>query len=104
MAEYVDKNALLDEICRDNCERPYDGKCHNCRMTETIADFPAADVAEVRHGKWIYDKNGMDFGLGAWVCSECHCKNNNLSMDGKINPYLFSGSKYCPNCGAKMEG
>lgn len=47
MAEYIDKKALLDEICRDNCERPYDGTCHNCRMTETIADFPAADVAPV---------------------------------------------------------
>lgn len=47
MSEYIDKKALLDEICRDNCERSYDGTCHNCRMTETIADFPAADVAPV---------------------------------------------------------
>ena len=47
MGEYIDKKALLDEICRDNCERTYDGTCHNCRMTETIADFPAADVQPV---------------------------------------------------------
>lgn len=47
MSEYIDKKALLDEICRDNCERSYDGTCHNCRMTETIADFPAADVRPV---------------------------------------------------------
>lgn len=47
MGEYIDKKALLDEICRDNCERSYDGTCHNCRMTETIADFPAADVQPV---------------------------------------------------------
>ena len=44
MKEYIEKNALLDEICRDNCERTYDGTCHNCRITETIADFPAAEV------------------------------------------------------------
>lgn len=47
MAEYIERKALLDELCRDNCERTYDGTCHNCRMTETIADFPAADVAPV---------------------------------------------------------
>ena len=47
MDEYINKKALLDELCLDNCERTYDGTCHNCRMTETIADFPAADVAEV---------------------------------------------------------
>lgn len=52
MAEYIDRKALLDELCRDNCERTYDGTCHNCRMTDTIADFPASDVAEVRHGRW----------------------------------------------------
>lgn len=44
MKEYIEKNALLNEICRDNCERTYDGTCHNCRITETIADFPAAEV------------------------------------------------------------
>lgn len=47
MSEYIDKKALLDEICRDNCERSYDGTCYNCRTTETIADFPAADVQPV---------------------------------------------------------
>lgn len=62
------------------------------------------DVVEVRHGEWKYDPNGMDWGLGAWVCSVCGCKNNNLGMSERINPYLFSGSKFCPNCGAKMDG
>ena len=62
------------------------------------------DVAGVRHGKWKYDPNGMDWGLGAWVCSVCGCKNNNLGTSERINPYLFSGSKFCPNCGARMTG
>lgn len=47
MAEYIERKALLNEMCRDNCERTYDGNCHNCRMTETISDFPAADVVSV---------------------------------------------------------
>ena len=47
MVEYIERAALLNEFCRDNCERQYDGTCHNCRMTDTIADFPAAEVVEV---------------------------------------------------------
>ncbi len=69
---------------------------------QRIKELPAADVEEVKHGKWIWDPNGMDWGLGTWQCSECACRNNNLPMNNRINPLVFSGSKYCPNCGAKM--
>lgn len=96
MSEYIDKKALLDEICRDNCERSYDGTCHNCRMTETIADFPAADVQPVVHGKWD------DYGAGV-CCSICGIslfhqdENNNWG----IEPSKFA---FCPYCGARMDG
>lgn len=60
-------------------------------------------VTAVRDGKWIWNPNGMDFGLGAWECSECAVRNNNLPVNDKINPFLFSGSNYCPNCGARMN-
>ena len=70
---------------------------------QRIKELPAADVEEVKHGKWIWDPNGMDWGLGTWQCSECACRNNNLPMNNRINPLVFSGSKYCPNCGAKMD-
>ena len=69
---------------------------------QRIKELPAADVEEVKHGKWIWDPNGMAWGLGTWQCSECACRNNNLPMNNRINPLVFSGSKYCPNCGAKM--
>ena len=104
MSEYIDKKALLDEICRDNCERSYDGTCHNCRMTETIADFPAADVAPVVHGRWEYDQNATDWGIGGYVCSVCKNKNNNLPCSRVKSVSFFSGAKYCPNCGARMDG
>ena len=67
------------------------------------SNMPVADVAPMKHGKWIWNPHGMDWGLGAWQCSECHNRNSNLPMDNKINPLAFSGSKYCPNCGAKMD-
>ena len=59
-------------------------------MSEEEFDaFPAGDVAEVRHGRWIaFDPKNAE-------SKEC-------SMCG----YLFSRlypSNYCPNCGALMR-
>ena len=56
-----------------------------------ISLLPAADVEPVRHGRWII-RRGQDWPEWAIriVCSECG---------------LVTGekSKYCPNCGAKMD-
>lgn len=99
MAEYIDRDALLDELCRDNCERTYDGTCHNCRMTDTIADFPAADVAPVRYGKWLDEDfpEKMATVHGMAICSVC----GELSHKAEHGYNVLS--KYCPNCGAKMD-
>lgn len=72
-------------------------------LVEYVPNTKYHDVVEVKHGRWVYDPDGMDWGLGAWLCSECRCRNNNLGMDGRINPLRFSGSKFCPHCGAKMD-
>ena len=76
MAEYIDRKALLDELCHDNCG-----------MTDTIADFPAAEVAEVRHGRWIFEPGKIPY------CSEC----KEYSDDGD------KGATFCPWCGARMD-
>lgn len=59
---------------------------------------------QVKYGKWVYNPDGMDWNLGCWQCGECHCNNNNFSTDEKINPMNWAGSKFCPNCGARMIG
>lgn len=99
------------EYCREhsceNCEYKPKGKnnkmllCMSCQYAKRLI---TADVAPVRHGKWIYNPNGMDFNLGAWECSVCTQRNNNLPCSRNISPYICVGSKYCPNCGAKMDG
>lgn len=74
-------------------------------IKQCVIEMPAIEPESlVKHGKWYWDLNGMDWGLGAWKCSECACRNNNLPMNSRINPLRFSGSNYCPNCGAKMDG
>ena len=102
MSEYIERESVIAEAN------------HNKAVGMAIADIvdikeilnnvPAADVEPVRHGKWIYNPNGMDFNLGAWECSVCTQKNNNLPCSRNISPYICVGSKYCPNCGAKMDG
>ena len=54
---------------------------------------PTADVQEVRHGKWI--SNELGGYKWAYYCSEC----------GWVDGYPFNDRhKYCPHCGAKMDG
>ena len=55
--------------------------------TEVVNDVPAADVAAVVPGRWVFG------GDGCVICSEC---NEEESNDNHRN--------YCPNCGAKMTG
>ena len=63
-------------------------------------------LPEQKRGHWILDPNGMDWNLPAWVCSECHGRNNNLPLMDDVNEhnvYRWAGSQYCPCCGAKMN-
>ena len=79
MDEYIKRKAVIDLITR-RYENP-----EIC--TQEINSIPAADVAPVRHGRWVYPI-GMAWN---YVCSEC----------GKSIGVIKH--KYCPNCGAKMD-
>ena len=68
-----------------------------------IARQPKVEAKAIEYAQWVYDPDGMDQGLGAWVCSSCHTKNDNIpAMQPDINPLWFAGSKFCPNCGKTM--
>lgn len=82
MAEYIKRETVLERAEYDN----------NYRLiipAEAIKAIPAADVAPVVHGRWLY---GDYYDIGD-VCSEC-------DWDSQMThpPY-----RYCPNCGAKMD-
>ena len=59
-------------------------------LVDTFAKIPSADVALVRHGEWI------ERALRP-TCSLCGFSGS--LIDAPISPF-----KYCPNCGAKMDG
>ena len=64
----------------------------------------AVPAAKPKRGKWIWDKDAIDWNIGAWVCSNCHARNDNIPYSEIIIPLRWSGSNFCPNCGADMRG
>lgn len=58
---------------------------------------------ERTEAKWVWDENAIDWGVGAWVCSQCKTPNRNISDNPEIDPNIFSGSNFCPNCGSRCS-
>lgn len=56
-----------------------------------------------QYAHWYYDPDGCDWGIGAWKCSNCKAKNDNLGCSENIYPYQFEGAKFCPCCGKPMK-
>ena len=93
MNEYIKKEAVLDlfgEVPAYTGYETYPVRVHTliCEIAPLIKDeirkIPAADVAPVRHGRWIEHDDGV------FTCSEC---GNAESIE----------SYFCRYCGAKMD-
>ena len=93
MAEYIDRGPTIAKLTALDVIKP------NATMVgakRLLAEIPTADVAPVVHGRWepCFDENcRCRWGFGK--CSNCGQEYYAHS----INYY-----KYCPNCGAKMDG
>ena len=101
--DLISRSDLLETIRSDHPPF-YDGQDIADWQEKCINEAPAVDAEPVRHGEWIYDPNANDFGIGGYICGVCSAKNNNLPCNAVINPQIFVGSRFCPNCGAKMNG
>lgn len=95
--EYIERGSLLEWVREFYPEEKV--------FASAIINAPAADVQEVRHGKWVKHKFDPQFlntlhskgeakGIREknifWTCSEC-------------NNWGTPNQKYCLNCGAKMD-
>ena len=63
-------------------------------QSDYIERLPAADVAPVRHGRWIKDEFFSDEVNNCEKCSQC----------GELIGWFGNLPKYCPGCGALMDG
>lgn len=57
----------------------------------------------VVHAHWVYDPNGCDWGIGAYRCSRCDCRNGALPCNEDAYVYSYACAKRCPHCGAHMD-
>ena len=95
MAEYIKREDVLefsrildDQLWETGGYRNYPTEAV---PVDAIRNIPSADVAEVKHGRWIktVGENGV---ISACRCSNCGFEDNRYS--------LFN---YCPRCGARMD-
>lgn len=103
MADYIDRETVL-KILEEHPAgtwRGYDVYSDDVRaIMRKVDEQPAADVAPVRRGHWIEDKNSFPgFNLANNLCSECgECAGTWPKRLGPRDKYAF-----CPWCGARME-
>lgn len=96
--EYVTKEEVYKAINEQYHETGFDGYQDGIELMNRIAKIPAADVVEVRHGKWCT----TDAYPHNIYCSECYGtyaqEHWGIWKDGTLP------RDYCPKCGAKMDG
>ena len=95
MDKYIKREAVIEAIMSEPPDAHYPQW-----YVDKIKSIPAADVAEVRHGRWDGEGDGYADGeivIDVWYCSECgYCID-----DGTDDPNILPN--YCPNCGALMD-
>ena len=84
MYEYIEWKAIRDAL--------YDADAITMSGVKILNQFPVADVAPVRHGRWID---------GDPYCPICR-KDKFRGLDADV--WADWQPDYCPNCGAKMDG
>lgn len=89
MYDCVERIALRDTL--------YKADAITMKGIKIINQFPAADVAPVRHGRWIKESDG------GTRCSVCNKRVRDVTGGGD-EPVDLSDMPYCPKCGAKMYG
>ena len=102
MAEYIEREAISEEIRKYYYKNPPNSSYGEGfdrgldRAQRAILDAPAADVAPVRHARWVDNHctacGMMPMGDEMWELCDFELPRFEKFMD------------YCPNCGAKMDG
>ena len=92
MAEYIEREDLLELYRMDDPVLNENGHVPLPVIRQNIMDIPAADVAPVRHGRWE---------PGNPICSVC---GGDKFKDLDADIWCDWMPDFCPNCGAKMDG
>ena len=89
-SDYFSREAAKKELCERCSDFTMCTRSDNdCPITRGLNSLPAADVVEMRHGRWL-PSDIPDSILDK--CSECGFDTGAFTF------------RFCPNCGAKMDG
>ena len=98
MKEYIEREAV-EEFIQDGLNNPDKDKAFGHDAIEILAGIHfmlAADVAPVRHGRWL-TTDAYPHHLYCSVCYKTYAKN------AKWVNELDLPTNYCPNCGARID-
>ena len=114
MTEYIEREKVLSKAA------PVEGCFSDMISAYDVIMLPTADVAPVRHGRWILEAHDERVNYRWNVTAECsECCDEQKEIWAGFFPNvpppiardaaLVSAesvklSNYCPNCGAKMDG
>ena len=112
--EYVEREVISEGIRKYYYKNPPNSSyeegfdCGLDKAQRVILNAPAADVAPVVHGRWVFGKDLAD-SFGSinknkyhLYCSECRNQAFNKTVDN--DPDFDVDTPFCPWCGAKMDG
>ena len=102
MQEYISKSVQPLGFCKYREDDLFTNAALGCRAAlEEVKALPAADVREVKRGKWkrVVDFTGVEaFGYKETMIVGYGCNVCGYEVDVSEGDYNF-----CPNCGADMR-
>ena len=91
---YIERESAIKSLLNDSPEQVGYSRED---AADCIRYMDAADVAPVRHGRWI-ETPRLYYGAKQYECSLCY-------SDTFWNKHsIYEKYPYCPNCGARMHG
>ena len=85
MSEYIEREALIDNLQKFASDE------YSSSVNNIIMGMPKADVAPVVHSYWEHKITSDEENIG--ICHNCKYPVS----------WFYGITKYCPNCGAKMN-
>lgn len=89
MTKYVELKTAIDAVNDVYYDTP-DINLSADKLEAALLGIPAADVAQVVHGRWETNSDRPD----TLICSICKCG---------FDMWKHDQHNYCPNCGSKMD-
>ena len=109
MSRLIDANLCYREVARERYATPCDEleEEHNSLVDVILADIrrqPTVDAVEVEavHAEWIIDEK-VRYKIWQCHCNKCNQDPLNF-VGGSENWWTMRLPKFCPNCGARMDG